>query len=203
MIKTMKSDKPTKNDGVTKNDGAPVKNNATPKETSTLVKEVTLKILSERHNALARYIGVPCVIEASKVLEGAVMTDGCVVQSKEYACYRVDLEPFKGEFDKIRFRAVTNGKNVAFAMLVDDGGNVELIARNDKPAEGTVVMPLTARSRTLFATMPVKKGKPAWKNPTVELLSNGGVIAEVNEALTTLLGKIEALEERLEVYLAC
>ena len=203
MIKTMKTNKSTKNGRVSKNDGAPVKNNVTPKETGTLVQKVTLEILSERHNALARYIGIPCIVEAAKVLKGAVMTDGCVLRSKEYACYRVDLEPFKGEFDKVRFRAVTNGRNVAFAMLVDDDGNAELIARNDKPAEGTVIMPLTAKSKTLFATMPVKNGKPAWKNPTVELLSNGGVIAEVNEALNTLLGKIEALEERLEACPAC
>ena len=32
---------------------------------------------------------------------------------------------------------------------------------------------------------------------------NGGVIAEVNEALNTLLDKIEALEERLETCPAC
>lgn len=199
----MKTNKSTKNGGVSKNDGAPVKNNVTPKETGTLVQKVTLEILSERHNALARYIGIPCIVEAAKVLKGAVMTDGCVLRSKEYACYCVDLEPFKGEFDKVRFRAVTNGNDVAFAMLVDDDGNAELIARNDKPAEGTVIMPLTAKSKTLFATMPVKKGKSVWKNPTVELLSNGGVIAEVNEALNTLLGKIEALEERLEACPAC
>lgn len=199
----MKTNKSTKNGGVLKNDGAPVKNNATKKETGTLVKKVTLEILSDRHNALARYIGVPCVVETAKVLKGAVMTDGCVVRSKEYACYRVDLEPFKGEFDKIRFRAVTNGNDVAFAMLVDDDGNAELIARNDKPAAGTVIMPLTAKSKTLFATMPVKKGKPVWKNPTVELLSNRGVIAEVNEALNTLLGKIETLENRLKACPVC
>lgn len=165
---------------------------------SNLVKKVTLEILNKRHNALARYLGIPCTVPATEGLDGAVMANATVVCSKEYACYRVDLEPFKGEFDRIRFRATADGKDVVYGMLVDKHGNLESIAKADTPGEATINMPLSAKSKTLFATMPLKNGKPAWENVTVELLTNNGVIANVNEALCTLLGRIQALEQRIQ-----
>ena len=75
---------------------------------------------------------------------------------------------------------------------------MESIAKADKPGEATINMPLSAKSKTLFATMPFKNGKPAWENVTVELLTNNGVIANVNEALCTLLGRIQELEQRIQ-----
>lgn len=165
---------------------------------TNLVKKVTLEILNKRHNALARYLGIPCEVEATEVFNGAVMTDATVMHSKEYACYRVDLTPFKGEFDRIRFRATSDGENVAFGMLVDKGGDLEFIAKADKPGEAKINIPLSANSKTLYATMPLKNGKPAWKNVSVELLTNGGVIANVSDALCTLLGRIQDLEKRIE-----
>ena len=165
---------------------------------SNLVKKVTLEVLNKRHNALARYLGIPCAVPATEVLNAAVMADATVMHSKEYACYRVDLSPFKGEFDRVRFRATADGEDVAFGMLVDNEGNLESIAKADEPGKATIVMPLSVKSKTLFATMPLKNGKPAWKNVTVELLSNGGVILNVNDALNSLLGRIQALEARLE-----
>lgn len=171
---------------------------------SNLVKKVTLEILNKRHNALARYLGIPCTVPATEVFYGAVMADATVMYSKEYVCYRVDLAPFKGEFDRIRFRAIADGEEIAFGMLVDKDGDLESIAKADKPGEATINMPLSAKSKTLFATMPLKKGKPAWDNVTVELLSNNGVIANINDALCTLLGRIQALEQRiLELVPTC
>ena len=168
---------------------------------SNLVNKVTLEILNKRHNALARYLGIPCTVPATVVLNGAVMANGAVMHSNDYACYRVDLAPFKGEFDRIRFRATANGDDVVFGMLVDKDGNLESIAKADKPGEATINMPLSTKSKTLFATMPLKKGKPAWKNVTVELLTNGGVIANVNDALNAMLGRIKALEARFQQLL--
>ena len=165
---------------------------------SNLVSKVTLEILNKRHNALARYLGIPCTVPATEVFNGAVMADATVMHSKEYACYRVDLAPFKGEFNSIRFRATADGKDVVFGMLVDKRGDLESIAQADKPGEATINIPLSAESKTLFATMPLKNGKPAWENITVELLTNNGVIANVNEALCTLLGRIQDLEQRIQ-----
>lgn len=165
---------------------------------TNLVNKLTLEILSKRHNALARYLGIPCTVPVTEVLKGAVMADATVVPSQKYACYRVDLTPFKGEFDRVRFRATTDGKDVVFGMLVDKDDNPEFTAKADEPGAATINIPLSAKSTTLFATMPLKNGKPAWENVTVELLTNGGVINNVNEALCTLLEKIEALETRVE-----
>ena len=165
---------------------------------SNLVNKVTLEILNKRHNALARYIGIPCTVPATEVFKGAVMADATVAHSKEYACYRVDLTPFKGEFDRIRFRATADGKDVAFGMLVDKNGDMESIAKADEPGEARINIPLSAKSKTLFATMPLKNDRPAWKDVTVELLTNGGIITEVSDAFSTLHGRIHDLERRFE-----
>lgn len=162
------------------------------------VKKVTLEILQKRHNALARYLGIPCTVSAAEVFNGAVMADATVVHSNEYACYRVDLAPFKGEFDRIRFRATADGENVVYGMLVDKDGDLECIAKADKSGEATINMPLSTKSKMLFATMPLKKGKPAWDNVTVELLASSGVISNVNDALNSLLGRIQDLEQRFQ-----
>ena len=172
-------------------------NNGAEQETC-LVKSVTLEILNKRHNALARYLGIPCTVPATEVFYGAVMADATVVYSKEYACYRVDLSPFKGEFDRIRFSATADGKDVVFGMLLDKDGDLEYIAKADNYGEAKINIPLSAKSKTLFATMPLKNGKPAWKDVAVELLTNNGVIANVNDALCTLLGRIQALEQRIQ-----
>lgn len=165
---------------------------------SNLVKKITLEGLNKRHNALARYLGIPCTVSAAEVFNGAVMADATVVHSKEYACYRVDLSPFKGEFDRIRFRATADGENVVYGMLVDKNDKVECIAKTDKAGESKINMSLSPNSKALYATMPLKKGKPAWKNVTVELLSNGGMIADLCDTFSTLLGRIQALEARIE-----
>ena len=164
-----------------------------------LVKKLTLEVLNERHNALARYIGIPCVVEASEILNGAVMVNGSVVPSKEFACYKVDLGCFKGDFDQVRFRATSNGKDVAFAMLLGGDETLDYIAASKEAVTKTITIPLTPKSTTLFVTMPAKNGKPKWKNPKVELLcKGGGIIAQVNDALNTLFEKIQDLERRFE-----
>lgn len=166
---------------------------------SNLVKKLTLEVLNERHNALARYIGIPCVVEASEILNGAVMVNGSVVPSKEFACYRVDLGCFKGDFDQVRFRATSNGKDVAFAMLLGGDETLDYIAASKEAVTKTITIPLTPKSTTLFVTMPAKNCKPKWKNPKVELLcKGGGIIAQVNDALNTLFEKIQDLERRFE-----
>ena len=162
-----------------------------------LVDKLSLKVLSERHNALARYIGIPCVVEADAVLKGAAMTDGTIGQVKGYACYCVDIDHFNGDFNRIRFRATGDGKNVAFGFLVDKVGKVEYVAKADGRQLGRVSMPLTPNTKTLYATMPTKKGKPAWNNIQVELLCDG-IIGNINEALNCLLGKVQSLESRFE-----
>ena len=161
-----------------------------------LVEKLTLDVLSDRHNALARYIGIPCEVNASAMLSGAATSAGCLKKKKSYAGYRVDLQHFKGEFSKIRFRAASNGEDVVLGYIVDCDGNVESLSQADYPTIATVNLPLTPKSRTLYATLPAYKGKPAWENVTVELLHDG-ILTKVEKALNTLHSQICVLEKRV------
>ena len=164
---------------------------------TNVVSRMTLEELGERHNALARYIGVPCIVEPTEIIDGAARYDGGILRCKDYMCCRIDLRPFKGHFKKIRFRAVSNGGGIVFGFIKDKDGKVECMAGGDEPGVGTVVLPLTAESAALFATVPAKNGRPLWKNISAELLCDG-IVAEVNDALNYLLGKVRELESRVD-----
>ena len=168
---------------------------------SNLVKKLTLGVLNERHNALARHIGIPCVVDANAVFSGAPTADGRLKKSKAYACYRVDLHHFKGDFSKVRFRAATNGGNVVFGYIVDNNGCVECVAKNNTPGIATVTLPVTTKSKALYAAMPARSGKPAWENVKVELLCDG-IITEVATAIHTLHSQIADLERRVAAAFA-
>ena len=173
-----------------------------PATKSNLVKELTVEVVNERHNALARYIGIPCVVDADAVIEAcAPSTEGRMKETELYACYRVNLQPFKGDFNKVSFRAVTDGDDVAFGCIIDKNGNVECVAQAGEPATSTVSLPLTGNSKYLFAAMPAYKGKPQWKNVKVELY-NDGLITEIDGALKKLQARIYHLERRLEAVIS-
>lgn len=169
---------------------------------TNVIDKPTLEILNEKHNALARYIGIPCVVKPAAIVCGAAMDDGSVAHSSGYMCYRIDLRPFKGAFGKIRFRATSNGKDIVFGILMNNQGEVESIAKGDKEGVATVILPLTGNSEVLFATIPAKNGKPVWKDITVELLCNG-IISEVNDALNSLLERIVKLERCIGGLVSC
>ena len=163
---------------------------------TNVVNKVTLEILNDKHNALACYLGIPCVIEPSEIFNGAAKADGSIAHSKEYMCYRVDMKPFKGHFKKIRFRAASNGADIVFGFIKDKNGKVECVAGSDTADSVNIVLPLTKESGTLIATMPAKNGRPLWKNITAELLCDG-VISKVNDALNYLLDKLLELESKV------
>ena len=172
------------------------KHNDNDRNNTNVVNKVTLEILNEKHNALACYLGIPCVIEPSEIFNGAAKADGSIAHSKEYMCYRVDMKPFKGHFKKIRFRAASNGADIVFGFIKDKNGKVECVAGSDTADSGNIVLPLTKESGTLIATMPAKNGRPLWKNITAELLCDG-VISKVNDALNYLLDKLLELESKV------
>lgn len=176
---------------------------ATAKDVATksnLIKKLTLEVLNEKHNALARYIGIPCVVDASAIIDGAATADGKIKMSKRYVCYRVDLQPFKGDFSNVRFRAAADGEDVVFGYVVDVDGKVEYISSAVEPVVTTTTLPLTRKSKTLYATMPARNGKPEWTDVKVELF-NDGLITEINGALNNLQARICELERRVEAAL--
>ncbi|MBR5892512.1 MAG: hypothetical protein IKZ37_02585 [Bacteroidaceae bacterium] len=164
---------------------------------TNVVSKVTLENLCERHNALARYIGVPCIVEPSEVINGAAKYDGSILPCKEYMCCRIDLRPFKGHFKSISFRAVSNGSDIVFGFIKSKDGKVESVAGSDISGSGTVVLPLSEESAALFATVPAKNGRPLWRDITAKLLCDGMVV-EVNDALNYLLGKVRELESKVD-----
>ena len=172
------------------------KHNNNDHNNTNVVNKVTLEILNDKHNALACYLGIPCVIEPSEIFNGAAKADGSIAHSKEYMCYRVDMKPFKGHFKKIRFRAASNGADIVFGFIKDKNGKVECVAGSDTADSVNIVLPLTKESGTLIATMPAKNGRPLWKNITAELLCDG-VISKVNDALNYLLEKLLELESKV------
>lgn len=172
------------------------KHNNNDHNNTNVVNKVTLEILNDKHNALACYLGIPCVVEPSEIFNGAAKADGSIAHSKEYMCYRVDMKPFKGHFKKIRFRAASNGADIVFGFIKDKNGKVECVAGSDTADSGNIVLPLTKESGTLIATMPAKNGRPLWKNITAELLCDG-VISKVNDALNYLLDKLLELESKV------
>ena len=172
------------------------KHNNNDYNNTNVVNKVTVEILNDKHNALACYLGIPCVVEPSEIFNGAAKADGSIAHSKEYMCYRVDMKPFKGHFKKIRFRAASNGADIVFGFIKDKNGKVECVAGSDTADSGNIVLPLTKESGTLIATMPAKNGRPLWKNITAELLCDG-VISKVNDALNYLLDKLLELESKV------
>lgn len=164
---------------------------------SNVVDKMTLKVLYDKHNALARYIGIPCVVEPSEVMDGAAMADGSIARSKEYMSYRIDLRPFKGHFKKIRFRAASNGADIVFGFIKGKSGKIECVAGSDITDSGSIILPLSEESASLVATIPANNGCPLWKNISAELLCDG-VISEVNDALNYLLGKLQELERKMD-----
>ena len=164
---------------------------------SNVVDNMTLKVLYNKHNALARYIGVPCVVVPSEVMDGAAMADGSIARSNEYMSYRIDLRPFKGHFRKIRFRAASNGADIVFGFVKDKSGKIECAAGSDTTDSRNIILPLSEESASLIATIPANNGNPLWKNISAELLCDG-LISEVNDALNYLSGKLQELERKMD-----
>ena len=106
------------------------KHNNNDYNNTNVVNKVTVEILNDKHNALACYLGIHCVVEPSEIFNGAAKADGSIAHSKEYMCYRVDMKPFKGHFKKIRFRAASNGADIVFGFIKDKNGKVEYVAGN-------------------------------------------------------------------------
>lgn len=162
---------------------------------SNLFKKVTVEVLNERHNALARYLGIPCVVEANEVLESVAVDGVCAGNGGEFVCCKVELRHFKGEFAKVRFSAAASSKDMVLGFTVDRKGKVECVAAAKGAGTALVTLPLTKESDVLYVSVPAKNGKPKFANFSVELLGEKGVINEVNDALNSLLERIVALEE--------
>ncbi len=88
-----------------------------------------------------------------------------------YGGYRISLAPFKGLFSAIRFRGKGNGKKAVCGYVINTQGYVEAVA-TECDSDGYATLPLTSSSHALFASVPMKSGKPVWESITVQLIKS-------------------------------
>ena len=151
--------------------------------------------LCKRHNALARYVGVPCTLEPQRITRYPAILEEHGAYCRGFGGYRIPLAPFRDEFNKIRFRGMGNGKQVVCGYVIDKNGYIESFVR--MPGEdGWAILPITRDSHALFASVPLVKGKPAWDDIRVQLYGDS-LTSEMGEAITALAERVTALEQTL------
>ena len=167
-----------------------------PSKNGTAECRTIVDNLCERHNALARYVGVPCTVEPQKITRYPAVLEEHGAYCRGFGGYRIPLSPFKGEFNKIRFRGMGNGKEVVCGYVIDKDGYVESFVRMPGDDDGWAVLPITPESHALFASVPLVKGKPAWDDIHVQLYGDS-LTSEMGEAITALAERVTALEQTL------
>lgn len=108
-------------------------------------------------------------VEESSITRYPAMVDEYGLTCKGFGGYRVELARLSGLFAEIRFRGQGNGENVVCGYIIDQDGFVESVANSPADADGYAVLPLTAKSYALFASVPLHRGKPVWDEINVEL----------------------------------
>lgn len=164
---------------------------------SNFKNKLTLEILAESHNALARYIGIPCVLDYPVITNTAAIPSEQGSVCEGFGGYRIPLASFKGDFSEIKFRGAGNNDNVVCGYIVDKEGNIETVAEVANDDDGSCVLPVTPNSRTLYASVPFQDGKPVWENIDVEL-QNQGLYSKFTDAILHILERIIQLEAEVE-----
>lgn len=132
-----------------------------------------------RHiNELAFFVGMPYVLQLDGMLTLYPARKGNVRKvSHEGVSYTVDLRPYREHFASVRFMAKnTSGgeEDIVRGLIVDDAGNVECTADNSMNTSNLWTrLPLSDKSCTLIATVPLKNDKPMWTPDRVEFLPQG------------------------------
>lgn len=166
---------------------------------SNVVEKLTLELLAERHNALARYIGVPCYIEPDAVTGFPAVPGKQGKKCDGYAGYSATLVPFAGDFDEVVFTAQGNGDDVVCGYVVDKDGKIESVAETPIVEGALVRLPLTPNSHKLYASIPVNDGKPLDDDITIKLFS-GGMINQYHHLMTEILSRVAKLEKDFEEH---
>lgn len=165
-----------------------------PLHSKNETSESTLNELCRRHNALARYVGVPFVIEPKKITRYPAVLEEHGAICSGFGGYRIQLSPFRGGFCSVRFRGMGNGNDVVCGYVIDKDGYIESFARMPCSSDGWTELPLTSKSHALFASVPLRHGKPVWKNIAVELLCDS-MRTGIENVVTKLSDRITALEQ--------
>lgn len=161
--------------------------------------EITLELLAQRHDALARYLGVPCYVEPDATTNNPAIIDEQGTMCDGYAGYEVALTPFVEDFNEVVFSAASNGDNVVCGYIVDKDGKVEAVAKFNATDGKMVKLPLTSNSCKLYATMPNEDGKPAFENIIIKFYADG-LHTDYQRAFTEILSRVMKLEKEFKMY---
>lgn len=167
--------------------------------TNNAAEELTLELLALRHDALARYVGVPCYVDPDVVTNNPAIIDEQGIMCDGYAGYEVALPPFVGDFNEVVFSAASNGDNVVCGYIVDKDGKVEAVVKCNATDGAMVKLPLTSNSCKLYATMPNKDGKPASENIIIKFYADG-LHTDYQRMFTEILSRVIKLEKEFKMY---
>lgn len=129
----------------------------------------TIKRLLQRRNALARYVGRPCVLSPDRIRPYPAILHEYGMRSKGFGGYRIQLAPFNGIFKEVKFRGKGNGNDVVSGYIIDKQGGIESFALSPDTPDGYTTLPLTPNSLALYASVPMEGKRAVWENITVEL----------------------------------
>ena len=113
--------------------------------------------------------GEPIVVDTCSINSYPAIVEEYGRQHRDFGGYRIPLSRFKDVFCGIKFRGKGNADDVVCGYIVDDNGYVESVASVPDDADGYSVLPLTEKSHALYASVPLKDGKPIWDIVTIEL----------------------------------
>lgn len=125
---------------------------------------------NSRGNALLHCLSRSCALHVTSITPYPAIQEEYGALCRGFGGYRVVLSPFTGHFGAIRFRGKGNGGKVVCGYIIDKQGYIESVA-SIPDDDGYVTLPLTPASHALYASVPLKGGKPVWDSITVEFLS--------------------------------
>lgn len=159
------------------------------------VEKGVFEHLVDCHNELACYVGVPRVVAPDRITPFPATMDNYGTCVKGYAGYRLNIKPFAGKYGYVRFRGTGNGKDVISGCIIDKNGLIESY-KALPDADGWVVLPLTASSHALHASVRTKKGKLLCDDIKIELFGSG-MSAKYDATLKELSERLSAIERAL------
>lgn len=156
-----------------------------------------LKVLIERHNALARYVGVPYCIDPDVVASSPASFDKHGKLFADFPAYKVSLAPYVDDFNNVVFSASNNGKDTVCGYILDKDGNIESVAKAPVVDGAMLSLPLTPESHTLIASVPAIDGKPAPEDILIRL-NSFGLHTDFKRVMTEILSRVMELEDKFK-----
>ena len=135
-----------------------------------ILQGINRKLAPRRREPRMHRIGVPCILKPERITPYPAILREYGLRRKGYGGYRILLAPFVGQYVKVLFQGLGNGKDVLSGYVIDRQGNIESFAATPSSVDGYTELPVTPNSYALFATVPLSGKQPVWSNITVKLI---------------------------------